>query len=203
MRALAPRSTPPYGSADRRRPSVPDPERMPPEGEIVVDIVAWPSETSEDARDRASDIKAACAGCPILGQDFDKRTTVVRARVGRDALGKVLELTAVESVRLPIGPEIEPSEWLNFDFGDVAPGDSLDVVIGIIDDGVVNHPLLDGLIVDPDSRGHTAPGHTQLYVCRASARPGEARTGDPKNTLPPRCSQKILCKGVQSIWPCA
>ena len=141
----------PYGSADRRRPSVPDPERMPPEGEIVVDIVAWPSETSEDARDRASDIKAACDGCPILGQDFDKRTTVVRARVGRDALGKVLELTAVESVRLPIGPEIEPSEWLNFDFGDVAPDDPLDIVIGIIDDGVVNHPLLDGLIVDQDT----------------------------------------------------
>ena len=150
-----------YGPGDRLKPGVTAPDAMGPDDEVVVDIAAWPSATTEEARTRVDDIERACGDDGVvLGRDYSPRTTVVRARVDRSALGRLLELAAVESVRAPLGPDIEPSEWLRAEVDTLAVPEPIDVVVGIIDDGVVNHPLLQGVLIDQRTfpNGHEFTG---------------------------------------------
>jgi len=136
-----------YGPEDRRRGGVPDPNTMSDDAEVVVDVCAWPSSTSDEAAERVKDIRAACGSEKVLGLDVAPRTTVVRVRVGPAELAKALNLCAVESIRLPIGPEVEPSDWIQLDVAGLQVPQPLDAVVGVIDDGVIDHPLLSRVIV--------------------------------------------------------
>jgi subtilisin family serine protease len=138
-----------YGAEDRITPSLSAAlERD--EWPIVVDVVLWPSSSDEEARRRIEDVRTACSqyGAQVLGTDNRARTAAARVRCDHQALEALLGLTVVESIRLPLAPLLEPSSWLQADVEVGEVPESIDVVIGVIDDGITTgHPLLAALVV--------------------------------------------------------
>ncbi len=143
----------PYGPEDRVTPPLAAAlERD--EWPLVVDVVVWSSANDEEARSRVDDVRAACEQyqAEVLGSDSRARTAAARVRCGNPALLAILGLTVVESVRLPLAPLLEPSTWLAAEIAPAEVPAPLEVVIGILDDGVaVGHPLLSGVVVADDS----------------------------------------------------
>lgn len=143
----------PYAAADRVSVSLEagmDRDAWP----LVVDVVVWPSSSDEEARRRVEDVRTACRqyDAQVLGADTRARTAAARVRCNRDALEALLDLTVVESIRLPLAPLIEPSAWLQADLELAETREAIDVTIGVIDDGVATgHPLLAGVVVADES----------------------------------------------------
>jgi hypothetical protein len=143
----------PYGREDRRDAALPGDGDPLPE-EIIVDAIAWPSANRGEAERRLGNMRAAVesGGGQVLGFDPRSQFTILRARVGRDALDALLDVPVVELVRLPPLPRLEPSDWTR-----ATPDDLPDVTeetvapIGVIDDLVQDHPLLNGLVASRES----------------------------------------------------
>lgn len=137
----------PYGPEDRRGPGVPENLDVVVEP-LLIDAIAWPSDSLEEAEGRLEQMRRALRqyGGREIAFDARARFTVLRARVPRGALQALLELAVVERIRTPSVPYLEPSDWYNAsaDQLTVKRGDS--EPIGIIDDGIAEHPLLDGLV---------------------------------------------------------
>lgn len=139
----------PYGPSDRLTDPV---ETARAEGRLplTVDVLLWPSADTDEARRRLEDVRRALAryGGAEQGSDGRPRSTVLRASCPEDALDAVLDLTAVESVRLPLAPLIEPSSWLTAQLEDFEVPEPSAALVGVIDDGVATgHPLLHDLVV--------------------------------------------------------
>ena len=140
----------PYGREDRRGhglrsggDDLTDP--------IAVDIVIWPSRNAETARRRVKNVKAVIAqsdSAAVLTADERARFTVVRARVDQEVLDDLLELPVVESIRLPPTPRLEPTTWRNMSVDELPAPEVRPVApMGLIDDEVMEHPLLPDNVV--------------------------------------------------------
>lgn len=135
----------PYDRVDRRGPGLPaDGDDF--DAPLAVDVIVWPSATAQDARARVAEVRTVIAQsdeAAVLAADERARFTVVRARVDRQALDDLLDLAVVERIRLPPTPRLEPSTWRNVTIEEL-PTPRVEQVapIGLIDDGVMDHPLL-------------------------------------------------------------
>ncbi|MDE0133580.1 MAG: S8 family peptidase [Acidimicrobiaceae bacterium] len=179
----------PYGRDDRLTQEVASVlERS--NGPYTIDVLLWPSSATSEARQRLEDVRVAAEQLDgtLRGRDEAPNTTAVRVVCSNEALNALLELAVVASVRLPLAPIIEPSAWLTAGLGDVARPDPLDVIVGVIDDGVATgHPLLDGLVVDQrqfpsDHNWSTIGPHGTLVAGLASFGGFESTLmGEPRN----------------------
>lgn len=145
-----------YGPSDRRGPGLPEDAF---EGEIVVDVLLWPSGDDQEAVRRLADVTTTLTKTngSILASDRRALTTMARVRVGRAGLESLLDLMVVERIRTPLAPFLEPTDWFNASVGDLAVGLPIEVTVGVIDDGVhAGHVLLADLVVHqlnvPDDR---------------------------------------------------
>ncbi|MDP2710355.1 MAG: S8 family peptidase [Solirubrobacteraceae bacterium] len=135
----------PYDREDRRGPGLP--ADGDPLGEaIAVDVILWPSASVQAARARVAEVRAVLDqsdASAVLTADERARFTVVRARVDRDTLDDLLDLAVVERIRLPPTPRLEPSTWRNVTIDELpTPRVQQVAPIGLIDDDVMEHPLL-------------------------------------------------------------
>ena len=135
----------PYGPDDRRGPGLePDQALTFP---LLVDIHLWPASSGPQARERLASVRAV-VGDHERGADDQPEFLLMRALVDEESLNGVLQLPAVERVRVPPSPYLSPTDWID--------EPSLEAIeqpatrggsVGIIDDGVhLNHPLLRGLV---------------------------------------------------------
>jgi hypothetical protein len=135
----------PYDREDRRGLGLPaDGDSF--DGAIAIDVILWPSANAQTARTRVAEVRAVIDqsdASTVLTADERARFTVVRARVDRGALEDLLDLAVVERVRLPPTPRLEPSTWRNVTIDELPTPRVQEVApIGLIDDDVMDHPLL-------------------------------------------------------------
>ncbi|MBO9534352.1 MAG: S8 family peptidase [Solirubrobacteraceae bacterium] len=167
----------PYGRDDRRDRSLPA-DGVPLDAPLIVDVVAWPSDDPSEAQRRLGQIRAVLdthAAAAELDADGRHRFTVLRARVDRAALDDLLDLPVVELIRLPLMPRLEPSEWRDVAI-DELPTVAVEPVapIGLIDDEVMDHPLLPPEVVAsrtaiPADHAWLPPGDHGTMVAGLSA----------------------------------
>ncbi len=139
----------PYGREDRHGPGLPaDGEAL--ADRLVVDAIVWPSADARTARFRVADVRAAIKGhdAQVLAADERARYTIVRVRVDRGALDDLLDLAVVERLRTPPTPRLEPSTWRYARLEDL-PEPTLELIapMGLIDDAVMEHPLLPAAVI--------------------------------------------------------
>jgi hypothetical protein len=137
----------PYGPEDRRGPGLPEDLAGLTEP-IVVDAAAWPSPSREEAERRLRNLRAVVERYDgeEFAHDARPRFTLLRARLSGEGVLALLEQAVVERIRTPPTPYLEPSDWmargledLEYRFEDGEP-------IGVIDDAIAAHPLLDGTV---------------------------------------------------------
>lgn len=148
----------PYGPEDRRTPTLPDNLRDLGEP-ILVDAVAWPSPTPQEAQRRLRNIRRVVAfyGGREIASDARARFTVLRARLSGEGVEGLLHLPVVEKLRTPPMPFIEPSDWWGRRADDIEVVEEEAEPIAIIDDGIADgHPLLTGAVA---SRRAFPAGH--------------------------------------------
>lgn len=147
----------PYGPEDRRGPGVPEDPAAEPEP-LVVDVVAWPSADRQEAERRLEQIRRVVEHHQGAEIAFDARAryTVLRTRVSGAGLVDLLDLAVVERIRTPPVAYLEPSDWLAASLEDLSVEPEAGVPIGVIDDAIAAHPLLDGLVA---SRRAFPPAH--------------------------------------------
>lgn len=195
----------PYGPADRRGRGLDD---LDFEELELVDILIWPSSNAAEARQRLGQLRAAIAASAEsseMAADARPASTVLRARVSRDALELVLRVPVVEKVRPAPTPLVEPAELRAAAADDVAVPPPTDATVGVIDDGVAAaHPLLAGLIVAqrsfPDGYAFGALGSHGTNVA------GIAAFGDLDQVLatpgaPAPAPARLLCARVLEPHP--
>lgn len=152
----------PYGPQDRRGPGLPQPGY---DGDALLDVMLWPSPNDEEARRRIGDVEKVVQafGGAVVTADSRPLTTMARVRIGSDGLDALLDTMAVERVRAPIAPYLEPSDWFHATSEDLVAPAPIDVIVGVIDDGVHSrHPLLVDLITSefavPEEHAWAEPG---------------------------------------------
>lgn len=149
----------PYGPEDRRGPGLSE-EALAAVDQLVLDAIIWPSPDAATARGRIEEVAAVLEQhrAEVLASDDRARYTVVRARVSPDCARDLLELAVIERLRTPPVPYLEPTTWRFATEEDLPEVTQLDgAPIGLIDDGVTDHPLLQGSIA---SRQSIPAGHT-------------------------------------------
>jgi hypothetical protein len=171
----------PYGPSDRRGVGLPHGVF---DGEVVVDVLLWPSKDDQEASARLANVTAALSGGTgaVLTSDRRPLTTMARVRVNGEGLKSLLDLMVVERVRVPLAPFLEPSDWFNASADDLLPASPLDVTVGVIDDGVhAGHPLLADLVEHqfsvPEDHGWSEPSQHGSMVA------GLAAFGDLEHAL--------------------
>jgi hypothetical protein len=143
-----------YGPEDRRGPGVSEEQLGEAGDRRVVDAVVWPSANFQEARGRIDEVREVVDvhDGEILAQDDRPRYTVVRARVGADGIRDLLQLAVIERLRTPPVPYLEPTTWRRMDERDLPDAERVKgVSIGIIDDEVKEHPLLEDSIASRES----------------------------------------------------
>ena len=139
----------PYGPDDRRGRGLPE-DLDALDDEMIVDIQLWPSRDADEARERVSEVHElleATSGA-VIEEDQRPQLTIVRARVGGEALLSILELPVVETVRTPPTPFIDPSDWITTGIDDLELRVGNSEPVGVLDDGVASgHPLLADLVL--------------------------------------------------------
>lgn len=183
----------PYGPEDRLAPSLAEEIQVRGMGDspMTVDVVVWPSDTPAEASRRVGDVRRTVEQLngTVRGSDTRPQTTVVRAAVNTEGLEALLDLAAVEKVRLPLAPLLEPSTWLTAQHEDFPIPEALEVSIGVIDDGVaVDHPMLSGLVVShediPNGRRWKDSGPHGTMVAGLAAYGGFEETLNGGGPLP-------------------
>lgn len=137
----------PYGPEDRRGPGVP--EDLEAHGEpLIVDVVAWPSADAAEAERRLRNIRTVIVRFDgaELASDARPQFTVLRARLSPEGVDALLGLSVVERVRTPPMPFIEPSDWVARTADDIDTDARDGEPVGVIDDGLADHPLLRDLV---------------------------------------------------------
>ncbi len=184
----------PYGPEDRRTPSLPDNLRDLGEP-ILVDAVAWPSPTPQEAQRRLRNIRRVLAfyGGQEIASDARARFTVLRARLSGEGVEGLLHLPVVEKVRTPPIPFIEPSDWWGRTADDVEVIEEPAEPIAIIDDGIADgHPLLAGAVA---SRRAFPPGYAWSAIgSHGTMVAGLAAFGDFEGPL--RSQAPLVRRGV-------
>ncbi|MCW2761324.1 MAG: subtilase, partial [Marmoricola sp.] len=137
-----------YGPDDRRDPRLP--AHIDADG-LQVDVLLWPSADNQEGRTRVGDVRRVAKkfGCNVISSDVRPATNMVRVHVDAACLDTLLNLMVVEKIRPPIAPYLEPSSWLLADANSLEHPEPLEVIVGIIDDGISStHPVLAGLVAD-------------------------------------------------------
>lgn len=132
----------PYGPVDRRGPGVPEPGVA---GEWLLDVLVWPSGDDAEANGRLANVVTIVEhfGGSVVTTDRRPSTTMARVRVDEHALEALLDAMVVERIRAPLTPYLEPSDWFHATTDVLVAADPIDVIVGVIDDGVhTGHPLL-------------------------------------------------------------
>lgn len=138
----------PYGPEDRRAPELPD-HLSALDEPMVVDIVAWPSATAQQAQRRLDDIRTVIRRFDgeEIASDARAQFTVLRARLSGPGIEAMLGVSVVERIRTPPVPFIEPSDWVARGVEDLTLEAEDTEPLGIIDDGIADaHPLLRDLV---------------------------------------------------------
>ncbi len=144
----------PYGPEDRRGPGVGQQELDKADGRLVVDAIVWPSSDFDEARRRIQEVREVIdfQNGEVLAEDDRPRYTIVRARVGADGIRDLLNLAVVERLRTPPMPYLEPTTWRRMNEQDLPDYERTESVpIGIIDDEVMEHPMLAGSMASRES----------------------------------------------------
>lgn len=143
----------PYGPEDRRGPGVSE-EDLSHVDRLVVDAIVWPSADFDEARGRIDEVREVVDvhNGEILTRDDRPRYTVVRTRIGADGVRDLLQLAVIERLRTPPVPYLEPTTWRHMQNQDLPAFERVEgVPIGIIDDDVMEHPLLADSIASRES----------------------------------------------------
>lgn len=148
----------PYSREDRQGPGVSD-EDLAAKAELTVDVIVWPSASGPDARSRVASVREVLARyeAEVLSVDEGPRFTIVRVHATNECISKLLDLAVVESIRTSPVPRLEPTTWRFAAVEDLPGLERREVApIGLIDDEVMEHPLLDESIA---SRMSLPDGH--------------------------------------------
>lgn len=184
----------PYGPEDRRTASLPD-NLLALTEPIVVDAIAWPSGTPQEAQRRLRNVRRAVAhyGGEEIAADARARFTVLRARLSGEGIEGLLRLPVIERVRTPPTPFIEPSDWWGRTADDVEVIEEDAEPIGVIDDGIADgHPLLAGAVA---SRRAFPGGHSWAAIGpHGTMVAGLAAYGDLE--LPLRSGAPLIRRGA-------
>ncbi len=139
----------PYSREDRQGPGVSD-EDLAGEAELSFDVIVWPSPDFDTARSRLKSVREVVQRHQgtVLAADEGRRFTIARVRASSDCVSELLDLAVVESIRTSPVPRLEPTTWRFATAQDLPEPERREVApIGLIDDEVMDHPLLNGSIV--------------------------------------------------------
>ncbi len=161
----------PYGADDRRGEGIAELD-LGSAKEIDVDVVLWPSPNGDVARARLGQVRATLAANAAreLFADDRPRFTILRARCSGPCIAALLELGVVELLRRPQTPLIEPTEWRFATTQDLPEPERSEVApIGLIDDGLADHPLIEPSIasrrsIPADRQWHPPGDHAMLVA---------------------------------------
>lgn len=136
-----------YGPMDRSGPGM---DGLPASGLVTIDITLWPSEDMEGARERMTllELVVAEAGGRVLAKTTHSRFSLARCLVEAEAVGKILDLYVIESVRTPPVPFVDPSDWRDLESAAISIDWTESASIGVLDDmPVATHPILSGHVL--------------------------------------------------------
>ncbi len=135
----------PYGPEDRRGPGIESGQVL--AFPLLVDIHLWPAADGPEARERLESVRGLLSE-QELAADEQPAFLLVRASIVETTLSALLELPAVERVRVPSSPYLSPTDWIGQSALDAVEQPPIrSGVVGVIDDGVQKgHPLLQGLV---------------------------------------------------------
>lgn len=160
----------PYDRSDREGPGLADLDLERVESQDV-DVILWPSSDQATAADRLRRVRRVVAQhrSVELGSDERIRFTVVRVRASGNCISQLLDLGVVERIRTPPVPYLEPTTW-RFATEEELPKPAARPAapIGLIDDGVIDHPLAEGSIASrrsiPEDREWAPPSDHGTFV---------------------------------------
>jgi hypothetical protein len=131
-----------YGPDDRRGPGMDD---LPDQGQIIVDVTLWPSETYSEATERADLLALVMQEIDgtELARSISARLSIVRCSLERSRVDALLDLYVVQSIRTPPVPYIDPSDWRDLDAEAIDIEWEESAPIGVLDDlPDITHPVL-------------------------------------------------------------
>lgn len=135
----------PYGRDDRSGTGIGEFDLASDEA-IDVDVILWPSQDLETARSRLTEVRKVFESTEATELFVDERPrfTILRARCPGPAVDALLDLGVVEVLRRPATPLIEPTEWRGATVEELPRPELREVApIGLIDEEVMEHPLLE------------------------------------------------------------
>jgi hypothetical protein len=160
----------PYDRSDREGPGLRELDLGQTETQDI-DVVVWPSPNPAIARDRLSRVRAVVEEHEgvELSADDRFRYTIVRVRASGECISQLLDLGVVERIRTPPVPYLEPTTWRFATEDELpVPAPRPAVPIGLIDDEVIDHPLLLNSISSrrsiPDDRQWAPPSDHGTFV---------------------------------------
>lgn len=120
--------------------------------ELVADLELWDLGRRDLRQRKLGDIEAyvVARGGEWLDQYIGPSITMARVRAPGGVIRTLLSLEEIASIDLPPVPDVATADALRLELGDVPRLEPLGddaPLIGIIDSGVNDHPLLDGVLV--------------------------------------------------------
>lgn len=160
----------PYGREDREGSGIASRDLNKIEA-LNVDIILWPSADAPTARDRIRRVRDVLAAhqATELSADDRFRFTIIRARASGECISHLLDLGVVERIRTPPVPYLEPTTW-RFATEEELPNPEPRPAapVGLIDDEVIDHPLIEPSIASrrsiPADREWSAPSDHGTFV---------------------------------------
>jgi hypothetical protein len=129
-----------------------EPEDFDAVGELVADLELWDLGRRELRQRKLGDIEAyvVARGGEWLDEYIGPSITMARIRASGDVFRSLLSLEDVAAIDLPPSPEFATAESMRLELGDLpVRGPLADdaPLIGIIDSGVNDHPLIEDILV--------------------------------------------------------
>lgn len=163
----------PYGPDDRLASAVLDELQL---GSRMLDAVIWPTSTNDEATHRVEQVAGVARrlGVEIVAIDSRARSPLVRLIASLPEAAEFATIPAVEVLRFPPTPYVDPSAWRDADPDDFDVERRVGVTVGVLDDAIAaDHPLLQDVVVAVESfpSGHAwqPPGEHGTMVAGLAA----------------------------------
>lgn len=163
----------PYGPEDRLGTDVLDALS---DTALPVDIVIWPASSSREAAHRVDQVVSAIRrlGGEVTAADRRDRSPTVRALVNRSVAVAIATVPVVETIKLPLLPYVDPSDWRDLREDDLRVERRDGALVGVLDDAIAaEHPLLRGVVEAahqfPPDRAWQQPGEHGTMVAGLAA----------------------------------
>lgn len=163
----------PYGPDDRLGTTVLEGLEQ---GARLLDLQIWPAATTAIAAGRLADVirVAERLGVPIISRDERARSPLVRLIANADEARELSTVPAVEVIRFPPTPYVDPSSWRDAEPGDFTIDRRDGPPVGVLDDAIATgHPLLADAVIAtesfPPNRIWQAPGEHGTMVAGLTA----------------------------------